>query len=455
MKRTKVTVYVQNASSFIDDPVILLGDAVIRKWKIPTGQNLHLHFGSSKQEVKVAPVSQRFALRLSSTLASMLGLIGRRQLCLQFKPASHTIRIGPLIGVLVSRVYPGEPDRLFGNITSFCREMTDACKAHGAFVYFFTPDDIGSDSSSVKGYTYTGRWESHTFPIPNVIYNRLTSRKYENSPAVQQFLDYAKSQHNTSIFNEKYLNKNDVFDALQKEAALRIYLPESHLLKNVQVLKLMCSKHGTVFLKPVRGSLGKGIIRIKRQNDNGYTCHFTSPNGTRKQSYSSISQLIHSLSGKIKRHRFQIQQGLNLISIDNRPVDFRALVQRNGTGQWGITSIVARIAGNHHFVSNLARGGTLSSVHLAVARSNATNKPNALAKLKRAALEIAKGIERQIEGHYAELGVDLALDTYGRVWLLEVNSKPSKDDNTPLSAERKIRPSVKKIVQYARYLAKF
>ncbi|UUZ93293.1 YheC/YheD family protein [Paenibacillus sp. P25] len=70
-------------------------------------------------------------------------------------------------------------------------------------------------------------------------------------------------------------------------------------------------------------------------------------------------------------------------------------------------------------------------------------------------MQIAKGIETQVPGHFAELGIDLALDTRGRVWLLEVNSKPSKDDNTPLQAGKKMRPSVKRLVQYARFAAKF
>jgi hypothetical protein len=69
-------------------------------------------------------------------------------------------------------------------------------------------------------------------------------------------------------------------------------------------------------------------------------------------------------------------------------------------------------------------------------------------------LKIAKGIETQIPGHFAELGIDLAADAFGKVWLLEVNSKPSKEDTTPWN-ENKIRPSVTKVVRYAQFLAKF
>ena len=75
-------------------------------------------------------------------------------------------------------------------------------------------------------------------------------------------------------------------------------------------------------------------------------------------------------------------------------------------------------------------------------------------RLQQAALLIAKGIETHIPAHFGELGIDLAIDASGRVWLLEVNSKPSKNDNTPLN-DNKIRPSVRMVIQYSRFLSGF
>jgi len=455
VKRTKVKIHVPGASSSLDESVIMLSAGLAKKWRIPLNQTVQLRFGSARQEVRTLPTSQPGTIRISQSLASRLGLVHGRQLCCQYKSGSRTIVLGPLIGVLVSRVYAGSADKPFGASTAFCREMSDACGVYGASVFFCTPNEVQGHGDTVPGWHYAGgRWTKGTFPIPDVLYNRLTSRKYENLKNVQQFISHAKSSHNTQMFNEKYLNKNEVFDALRKEAHLNAYLPESHLLHNYQQLKAMCGKYQTVFLKPITGSLGKGIIRIRKQPGGSFVCHLTQLNGIRKQSFASLSRLFSVISGKVKAQRYQIQQGLELITVGGRPVDFRALVQRGETGQWAITSIVARIASNRHFVSNLARGGTLSTVKEALARSE-TKVSGGLTKLRKASLQIAKGIEAQVPGHFAELGVDLAIDTNGRVWLLEVNSKPSKDDNSPLSPDRKIRPSVKTIVQYARYLSKF
>jgi glutathione synthase/RimK-type ligase-like ATP-grasp enzyme len=454
VKRTKVKILIQPGSVQADDQVIMLSDALVKKWKIPTQTSLQLRFGSAKHEVKVVPLSQAGVLRINDSIAAKWGLIHGFPLCLHYKPSTRSLHIGPLIAVMVSRVHVGSPERPFGAVTAFCREMDDASRLYGAAVFFVTPDEVGQ-GDMVKGWHYAGRWIKRSFPLPNIIYNRLTSRKLENRENVQNFVRHAKSDHQAVMFNEKYLNKTEVFDALHNEKGLHIYLPESHLLNNYQLLKTMCAKYSTIFLKPITGSLGKGIIRIKRRADGLYICHFTNLHGARKQSFSSLIQLFKALSRKIKHQRYQIQQGLTLISVARRPVDFRALVQRNGLGQWSITSIVARIAGESHFVSNLACGGSLSTVRDALARSNITSSAGGAIKLRRAALAVAKGIEKQIPEHFAELGIDLALDTEGRVWLLEVNSKPSKDDNTALTTERKIRPSVKQVVKYSRFAAKF
>jgi glutathione synthase/RimK-type ligase-like ATP-grasp enzyme len=222
------------------------------------------------------------------------------------------------------------------------------------------------------------------------------------------------------------------------------------------MLKSMCSRYSSVFLKPVRGSLGKGIIRLSRIGPDNWQASYATVGGTKRQSYSSLAKLFSTISGKMKTVRYLVQQGLNLIEAGGRPVDYRALTQKNSSGKWAITSIVARTAGSHHFVSNLARGGTLSTVKESVAKSNlpVQFRGDASSRLSRAALDIARGVDNHIPAHFGELGIDLALDTMGRVWLLEVNSKPSKNDNTPLK-EGKIRPSVRMLIQYARHISGF
>lgn len=453
MSKLKIPVHSVH-SGILQENAVMLGEKSMKRLKIPAHGSIQLTFGSFRQEVTVIPVPKSDSLRVSEGLARRLGLRQKLMLGASYSSGSRNLRLGPLIGVLVSRDHPDQPDRVFGPITMFCRELTNACHAQGAYVYFFTPEGLEARSSSVQGWVYDEGWRKLSLPVADVINNRLTTRKAENKPSVQHFLSDVKSRYGTHFFNEKFLDKTEVFEALAQDPALHRYLPESHPLNGLAVLKRMCSSYPSVFLKPVRGSLGKGILRISKDETGGYRLLSTTPMGTRKQVYPSLAKLFQSIAPKMKTTRYQIQQGLPLLELGKRPVDFRALVQKNGTGKWGVTSIVARTAGSNHFVSNLARGGTLSTVREAISKSSlpAGVKESTQIQLPRAALAIARGVETYIPAHFGELGIDLALDQSGRIWLLEVNSKPSKNDNTPLS-DMKIRPSVKQMILYCRYLA--
>lgn len=456
MLKSKVAVQVIS-SGMIPDDTLILGEAQVKQWKIPQGQHLQLKFGAFRKNVKVIPVARYDGLRISQSLAGQMGFVNGSSIGLQYKAGTSTLVLGPLIGVLISRDYPHMPDKPFGSITMFCKELVEACTAQGAYVYFFTPNQIGSSLNTIEGWIFSDGWRKAVMPVPDVVNNRLTSRKLESKPGVQHFMKEVKLHHQTTVFNEKFLDKAEVFEALKKDDTLARYLPESHLLRNYTMLKSMCSRYSSVFLKPVRGSLGKGIIRITRIDTDSYQAMFTTAAGSRKQEYTSLVKLYSTISAKMKTISYQIQQGLQLIEIQKRPVDFRALVQKNASGKWTITSIVARTASNQHFVSNLARGGTLSTVGEAVAKSNlqsGISRQEATHRLQQASLHIARSIDTHIPAHFGELGIDLALDTSGRVWLLEVNSKPSKNDNTPLN-ENKIRPSVRMMIQYSRFLSGF
>ncbi|MBO2942478.1 YheC/YheD family protein [Paenibacillus sp. F411] len=456
MSKTKLPVQLITTSTLPENH-IRLGERLIKSLRIPTDQSLTLEFGSFRQEIRIVPGKKLYAIRISPSLSQAAGLLPGTVVSAAYRAADHVLKLGPVLGVMIGRYDPKDREKPFGSISSFCMEMIHASRKLGAFVYFFTPDMIGTGSQSLQGIWYDRGWKKGPVPLPDVINNRLATRKLENSPSVQHFMKEVKSRYRTPVFNEKFLDKSEVFEALAADERLKRYLPESYLLKSYPTLKKMCSSYPVVFLKPVRGSLGKGIIRITLEPDG--SCHTltTSLEGTIRRQYSSLKKLYSGLSGKLAKERYQIQQGLNLIRNQKKNVDFRALVHKNMKGKWSVTSIVGRIAGGNHFVSNLARGGTLSTVKEALAGSSlsAAFKNQLPAKMEQAALEIAKGVETYIPYHFGELGIDLAVDTSGRIWLLEVNSKPSKSDDAPLNNEDKVRPSAMRLLQYSQYLSGF
>lgn len=337
MSRPKVVIHLRATSSLLDQHDVLMEEALIKKMKVPTHQYLTLRFGSSKSIIKIIPDSKNKGLNFSRELAQKLSLHEGAALRLHFNPSLLVLNMGPVIAVLMSRYGGMASGKPFGVNTAYCQELAEASQIQGGFVYFLTPKQIDTSKALQSGWCYYNGWRKMSFPYPDVVHNRLGSRKQERSDKVQSFVKMLKNKYNSKFFNEKFLNKSEVFQALKQTPALRPYLPESYPFRNYQMLKTMCRKYTTVFLKPITGSLGKGIIKIIRQPGNTYTCHFSSINGTKKINYSSLPRVFRAISGLLKSRRYQIQQGLNLITNHGRPVDFRVLVQKNLEGTWSIT----------------------------------------------------------------------------------------------------------------------
>lgn len=461
MLKSKFIVPIHIVDHIAQDSVYI-SELIMKDQKIPKAQPITIQFGVHSHAVKVLPNQKNQGLFIHPKLAQLLGipLFSSKPMHfnIQYMSKLTTIKIGPLISVLINKETPEDMNKPFGVISSFCRELSEACYAIGAIVYFFTPSSIPLNGTFINGWILDGEWKKKSLPLAEIIYNRLPTRQIENQAPVQRLFTQTAKNHNIFIFNERFLDKHDVFHTLQDDESIKHYLPESLLLEDFSTLKYMINKYNVVYVKPVQGSLGRGIFRITSLDiQKKFTLEKASSPSQKPLKFSTLTNLYRAFKSNLSHKQYQIQQGLSVIQVGRSPVDFRALVQKNSKGGWSITSIVARTAGNERFVANLARGGSIDTVTNTLPRTNLPqhlNTEDMLLALKRAAIAISEAIDRNIDAHFGELGVDLAIDVQGKVWLIEVNSKPSKNDNTPLR-ENKIRPSVRKVVSYAKYLTGF
>lgn len=345
----------------------------------------------------------------------------------------------------ISENEDGSPD--FRSVHAFCEEIHHGLSEIGGLFYVFTLRDFSKES--ITGYCFEDDyWTKRTFPLPDVIYNRIHSRRLEYGELFQQLYQYVQEQ-NISFFNYRFLSKWEVHRMLLLEEHMHPYLPQTSLYSK-ENLENMLDEHHSVFLKPVHGSQGRNIIRLSKHNTE--FCFKTSA-GTNENSTSlpSLTQLLEALEKQTKRRLYLIQQEIPLITYDGRKLDFRILCHKNKQESWIVTSSVARISALQQFVSNIARGGEMIKPLKALA--NYFDRAVALqifALMKEIAVECAAIIEQQSDGETGELGIDLGVDPSGHVWIIEVNSKPSKKFEEP---GKKIRPSARAIVCYSTALA--
>lgn len=430
---------------------MVLSQALAKRLALETNEVI-LQFGSLMVPTSLALLPSNSSLiRICSSHASRLLLTNHQTLNAHFDPLSRRLSLGPLLGIMIN-VYPqSDSTQPFGEITRFLEECVHAGHSYGIQTYVFAPENIHLEKKKISAWSkLEGRWQLKEQPFPNIIYNRITSRRVEQEAHLQSVLQQLKERFQISLFNEKFLDKWEVHQLLVQEPHIRHMLPETHYF-HIRTLHKMLQRYPLLYLKPVNGSLGSGIIRLIRSSKK-VICQAASTQGIVTLQSTSIKKMIHRVHRRIGRQPYLVQQGLWLAKHERRPIDFRILVQKNRFGRWSITSSVGRIACAKQFVSNLARGGTVLKATDVLHQFVHTPKPT-IAQLHQIALTIAQVFEQQVNGHFAELGIDLALDRWGKVWLIEINAKPSKTDDSVINQGTGIRPSVGKLISYILYLS--
>jgi len=180
----------------------------------------------------------------------------------------------------------------------------------------------------------------------------------------------------------------------------------------------MLDQHYMVYIKPVVGSGGYGVIQVKKVAE-GFAFHARSS----VQRFQSFDAMFQRLKRKMKNRKYMIQKGIDLLTIDGCPVDYRVKYVWK-SGRWRYRAIVGRKAKRGLAVTNLTQGGKLlkgSAAIRATLGSDAVQDKKA--KMKRLTELSTSVLTRQYPG-LTHLGYDYGIDRNGKIWMLEVNTNP-------------------------------
>lgn len=184
-------------------------------------------------------------------------------------------------------------------------------------------------------------------------------------------------------------------------------------------LQRMLKKYKMVYIKPVYGMHGSGVMRIDRKKK-GYQYQ----SGSSINKTSSYSSFYQKLRKKTKKKPYMVQKGIHLLKYQNCPFDIRVMIQKNSRGHWECSGMLCRVAHPRKVVTNLVRGGRVMSVdHLLQPYMSRKRRIKLTAKLERLGLETAYHFKKKYPG-IKELGLDIAIDRAAKPWILEVNTMP-------------------------------
>ncbi|MFC4322134.1 YheC/YheD family endospore coat-associated protein [Litchfieldia salsa] len=450
-KKIQIEIRAESDELFPTPHTIKISGPVTSLFKIEQGQPINLYCGRNSQEVQTVSIKESEPIIYCSlSLLKKLSLPHESFSITFAQIGNHTFSLGPILCV-VTEIRESKGVISLGSIEGYCEELATYCERLG-ILFYLTGLTLFHEN---VGYIFQqGSWKKSTVPNPHVVHNRIHSRKREKSELFKQF-STKLTELEIPYYNDHFLNKWEVHEVLEKEEHLSPYVPETNLLLNKQVLEEMLAKHSYVFIKPIHGSQGRKIFKINVLDDGSYELDYTTFAKEMETKYDTIHSLFLSLRTRLNKQGYIIQQGIPLFSYQGRPLDFRFLCQKAEKNDWKITSIVARVSAKDDFVSNLSRGGEVKKIEEVLKESFLEKDIRQIKKLmSELATEIASLIDSSIPGFFGELGIDLALDKEGKPWLIEVNTKPSKDQD-PKRFSSKIRPSAKAIIKHCLYLANY
>ncbi|MBB6672331.1 YheC/YheD family endospore coat-associated protein [Cohnella nanjingensis] len=341
-----------------------------------------------------------------------------------------------------------------GNRHNFA-DLLQTGEAQGFLTYVVTVKNLKLASERVVGYAYDAakdQWDQAWYPRPNFVYNRIPQREDERLPWVKKKLTAVARHPDMILFNRRFFNKWTLFKWLNETKETRSYVPETRRLTEPLVLSALLKRHPQLYLKPVMGKAGVGIMKVKvlPEKQLPYRLQIQEEKGSRTYHCGTLSRLWTRIRNQSKAsgEPYIAQQGIALASVNDRPFDLRALIQKNQNGAWELTGIGARLAGNSSITTHVPRGGSIEDPEkLLVSVFGQEKAQRVFGKVKNTAVLLARQIERSSKNKLCEMSMDLGVDATGHVWFFEANSKPMKFDEPHIRQK-----SLERIFQYSQYL---
>ncbi len=202
---------------------------------------------------------------------------------------------------------------------------------------------------------------------------------------------------------------------LNKE--LRKFVPETRIYSQ-QNLLAMLNKYKMVYVKPINGSFGQGVIRVEK-NEN-----YRFQSGKVVKSFRTFLGLFGALNKAKLTRSYLVQQGIHLLTHQNKIFDTRIMVQKSPKKTWEATGYIGRVAHPHKIVTNFHNSGKPLSLELLLAPYlKNPKKDNYIKSLRHLGYQIATHYQKIYPG-FKEIGVDIGIDKALKPWVLEVNTAP-------------------------------
>ncbi|MDQ0215843.1 UDP-N-acetylmuramoyl-tripeptide--D-alanyl-D-alanine ligase [Oikeobacillus pervagus] len=316
-------------------------------------------------------------------------------------------------------------------------------QAEGARLVYFSPGKVNFVNRTIKGQVYeNGSWVERITPFPDVIYNAGSPEKLAQSNRIIK-----KLKAEIPFTTHSIGNKWGVHNRLKEAKKFSNHLIPSEIIKTSDDFFKFIVAFQKVVLKPIDGRKGRGILFINKKED-----VFEVVMNSNRSNYSK-QQLRELIDSTLSKGTHILQPYIQSVTRSGQVFDFRLHIQKNGKGEWVITTIYPRVAPPGSIIANINNGGFTNYLDPFLQQEFKEEAFNIRRTLEFFSLSLAKHLDELQMIHYGEvideIGVDVGLDENLKIWIYEVNWRPGCPPAFYLELDVVIHT-----IKYAIYLAK-
>ncbi|MCD9026463.1 YheC/YheD family protein [Cohnella silvisoli] len=330
--------------------------------------------------------------------------------------ASSSGRRRPIVGVIVGR-------RLVR--TEGMRELAEANQVANTTLHFFSARNVDFRRRKISGIRFNSRkrrWERSSIRRPDVLYVRGGS-----SAIVRRTVDRFDRMGIPRINPLVRFSKSELFQKLKQDENIRPYLPYTKSIHRFSNVRKYVRKLGTVYIKANYGRKGTQVMRAIKIPEGGYGYSYAVIHHLVRNKVDHFKDLKKVMKSFFGNREFIVQEAIDLIRVgQDQPVDFRAELQRDGKGKLNISGISVRVGQSHSPITTHASAYKMDDQLQDLFPEYSKDEIEDLnKKIRDFVITVYKGVER-CYGKFGELGIDFAVDSKGKIWLIECNAQSAK-----------------------------
>lgn len=287
-----------------------------------------------------------------------------------------------------------------------------AAAKKGCSLCFFRLSDLSAEKKYVTCYVKEqNKYRLRKLPVPQVIYKRIGHSR-DHLPMLQALMDKGITIFNFYEENEKY----NIFKLVNRDKELARHQPHTKMATEKNILGML-SFHKRIIIKPNRGEVGKGIMKVEQTGQNKWCLFYKEEQQWKKIFFQE--KLPEKLLAAIQQP-YIVQEMIDLGTYENKRFDLRVSVQKNENRKWQVSAIFVKVAKEGHFLTNMGQGATACTLRQILKEHPSLSYEKVKKDVQSFALKLAKHLAAY-KTKMADFGFDIAITKQGIPYLIEAN----------------------------------